>query len=109
MAADGTAGQCATSQLQVLWFEPELGVLSMQCLCAHSQNVDFLLVFQYCPTSQKHASRWFGDSRLSLGMNLCLNMCMVPCKELVSYSGCFPTLYSGFPGYESLVTLTKIK
>lgn len=86
-AVDGMVGQSlviAAPWLQFVHFSLELWLLSVQCLaCSIWVSSHFL----------KHAGRWIDYTKLPLGVNVCVWMCvcMVSCDGLIATPGCIPT------------------
>lgn len=63
-------------QLQDPWFNHEFGLLSVwNFACSPGVHVGFLWVVLFPSTSQKHAFRWMGYTKLPIGVDECANVC----------------------------------
>lgn len=91
----GIVGSAAISQLWDLWFDPELGLLSIWSFaCSPCICVGCLSVLWFPLSSQKHASWWNGNSKLHLGVSghANANVCMFPYDGFASNPGAIPDL-----------------
>lgn len=86
----GATISITVSQLQGPQLESEfmfMTVLSF-CVCSFSIFMGLLWLFHFLPTFQKHASRWTGDFKWSLGENECV-------WDALWWIGVTPRMYSG--------------